>query len=101
MKQKKDCKKGIPSFTSRLKEYCKAKGLKISSKRIEVIVFLENTGKDIEADELLLVMRNARVKISAPYIYQCLGWLVELDLVLKKPGIDKRQRYFVNPDLLV
>jgi len=91
----------MPGFASRLHEYCMEKGLKISSKRIEVIVFLENTGKAIEADELLLMMRNARIKISSPYIYQCLSWLAELDLVLKKPGVDKRQRYFVNRDLLV
>lgn len=100
MKQTRKTKAGISGFAKRLTNHCIRKGVKVSSKRIQVMLFLDRFNTGIEADELWLLMRKEKIQISFPYVYQCLNWFAELDLVSKKSDLEKKQRYFVNREAL-
>lgn len=83
------------SFTEQLDVYCASKGVKISEKRRLVACELAKFREEIEAVDLFLHIRKKHNRISFPYIYQSLNWLVDAGFVLKKQGDNRSSLYSV------
>lgn len=98
MEQGMENKTSQASFVQQLIIECKVRGVRMSSKRIQVAAFLERAGTYIDADELLLLMRRERIKISIPYVYQCLNWLVDFNFVIRNYE-NRKYKYCINPDV--
>ena len=64
-----------------------------------VVMQLEKAKDGLAAEDLLLKMRAAQIKISFPYVYQCLNWLESTGFVVKQTGSDKRQLFRINRKL--
>lgn len=86
-------------LANHIRAYCKSKGIRCSSKRIQVANCLKKANKYVDADELLMIMRKEQIRISFPYIYQCLNWLEEIQFVSRQMGTDKRQKFCISPTL--
>lgn len=86
-------------LANHIRAYCKSKGIRCSSKRIQVANCLKKANKYVDADELLMIMRKEQIRISFPYIYQCLNWLEDIQFVSRQMGTDKRQKFSISATL--
>lgn len=83
-------------LANHIRAYCTSKGIRCSSKRIQVANCLKKANKYIDANELLIIMRSEQIRISSPYIYQCLNWLEEIQFVSRQMGADKRLKFSIS-----
>ncbi|REA58053.1 Fur family transcriptional regulator [Dyadobacter luteus] len=64
-------------ISTKIKAYCKAKGVRCPGKKLLVADYLQKTKDYTDAANLYLLLRNSYVKISPATVYQSLNWLTE------------------------